>query len=77
MMLRIFLFAFVSLFALRATAQEFTTEADSDPKAKAVLDKLRNKYEAFKTLEADFSLEIEIPEQPVEVQKCWIDTGLA
>ena len=68
-MLRIFLFAFVSLFALRATAQEFTTEADSDPKAKAVLDKLRNKYEAFKTLEADFSLEIEIPEQPVEVQK--------
>lgn len=69
MMLRIFLFAFVSLFALRATAQEFTTEADSDPKAKAVLDKLRNKYEAFKTLEADFSLEIEIPEQPVEVQK--------
>lgn len=66
---RIFLFLFISFFALRATAQQFTTQADTDPKAKAVLEKLRNKYEAFKTLEIDFDLEIEIPEQPIEVQE--------
>lgn len=69
MMLRIFLFSFVSFLALRATAQQFSTEADSDPKAKVVMDKLRKKYEAYKTLEADFTLNIEIPEQPLESQK--------
>lgn len=61
--------SFFCLFTLRATTQQFTTQADNDPKAKSVLEKLRNKYEAFKTLEVDFDLEIEIPEQPIEVQK--------
>lgn len=41
----------------------------SDPATKAVLDKMRAKYEAYKTLEADFSLVIEMPEQPKETQK--------
>ena len=40
----------------------------SDPAAKAILEKLRNKYEAYKTVEADFQLIIEIPEEDKEVQ---------
>ncbi len=43
--------------------------ADSDPQAKAILDKLRTKYESLQSVEAAFSLIIEIPEQPKEVQK--------
>ena len=54
-----------------ATAQsgDFTSKADSDPKAKAILDKLRKKYEAYPSLEAEFSMAIEIPEQPKALQK--------
>ena len=69
MMLRIFLLSFVFFFALRATAQQYTTQDESDPRAKSALDKLRKKYEAFNTLEVRFSLEIEIPEQPTQTQK--------
>lgn len=41
----------------------------SDPEAKAVLEKMRSKYEAYGTLEAEFSLEIEVPQQPTQTQK--------
>ena len=41
----------------------------SDPEAKAVLEKMRKKYEAYSILEADFSLEIEVPQQPKQTQK--------
>lgn len=50
-----------------AQSGEFTRET-SDPAAKAILEKLRNKYEAYKTVEADFQLTIEIPEEAKEVQ---------
>jgi outer membrane lipoprotein carrier protein len=43
--------------------------SENDPKAKSVLDKMKKKYEAFKTLEVEFSLSIEIPEQPLTNQK--------
>lgn len=52
-----------------AVAQQYTSATESDPQAKAVLDKLRKKYEGFKTLEVEFALDIELPEQPVETQK--------
>lgn len=54
-----FLFVNVSLAQVSET---------SDPAAKAILEKLRNKYEAYKTVEADFNLTIEIPEEDKEVQ---------
>lgn len=54
---------------LPAQDTQYTSAADSDPEAKAVLDKLRQKYDAYNTLQADFSLKIELPEQPPEVQK--------
>lgn len=34
-----------------------------DPQAKAVFEKVRNRYEAYKTLQVNFSVEIEIPQQ--------------
>lgn len=43
--------------------------AQNDPKAKAALDRMRKKYEAYQSLEGEFNLTIEIPEQPKEVQK--------
>lgn len=41
----------------------------SDPAAKSLLDRLRKKYEGYKTLEMEFSLQIEVPGQPTENQK--------
>jgi outer membrane lipoprotein-sorting protein len=60
---------FFSLFSLHADGQHFTKTADNDPKAKAVLEKMRKKYETYKSLEAEFTLTIEFPEQPIKNQK--------
>lgn len=63
---RLFVF-FGCLFLLSVAAAAQTVE-QSDPAAKAILEKLRTKYETFKTVEADFKLIIEIPEEDQEVQ---------
>ena len=62
-------FFFCFLFATTASAQsaQFAKET-SDPAARAILEKLRTKYEAYKSVEADFKLTIEIPEEEEEVQ---------
>ncbi len=60
-------FAFLITNISLAQSGEFTKET-SDPAAKAILEKLRTKYEAYKTVEADFKLIIEIPEEDKEVQ---------
>ncbi|MBL7783186.1 MAG: outer membrane lipoprotein carrier protein LolA [Saprospiraceae bacterium] len=52
-----------------AYAQSASKPEKNDPEAKKVLDKIRKKYEAYKTLEASFNLSIEVPGQPKEVQK--------
>lgn len=59
------------LFATIASAQSPALPAaeKSDPEAKKVLDKVRKKYAGYKTVEAAFSLTIEVPNQPREVQK--------
>lgn len=49
-------------------AQDYTKREDSDPEARKILDQVRQKYEAYTSMEATFALEIEIPEQPKEVQ---------
>ncbi len=41
----------------------------SDPEAKVILDKTKALYESFKTMEADFTLTIEVPLEDKEVQK--------
>lgn len=53
---------------LSAQNNQYTSAADSDPEAKAILDKLRKKYDAYQSLEAQFRLEIALPEQPAETQ---------
>ena len=59
------------LIAICCTVSVFAqTEAEtSDPKAKAILKKMEAKYETYKTVGADFTLTIEIPEEEKEVQK--------
>ncbi len=51
-----------------AQKKDFTKVQDVDPEAQRVLDKVSKKYEAYKSIEATFSLEIEIPEEPVDKQ---------
>ena len=69
-MKNIFLFVFALLFSTLGIAQsaQFVTET-SDPAAKAVLEKLRKKYETYQSVEADFNLIIEIPEEEKDIQK--------
>ncbi len=61
----------LTLLAFASAAQEntFTKASDADPAAKAVLDAVKAKYESYRSLEVQFSLLIEIPEEPEEVQK--------
>lgn len=63
-------FALVTLFSLQSSVAQTTVPAEkNDPAAKKILDKIRKKYEAYKTVEAAFSLTIEVPTQAKEVQK--------
>ena len=59
------------LFSASSFAQEnqYLTTADSDPAALQLLNKLKTKYESFDNMKMDFSLEIEIPEEEMLVQK--------
>jgi outer membrane lipoprotein-sorting protein len=65
--------AFLTLMALVtitfAQTNQYTNASQSDPAAKALLDKVQKKYKAYKTIQADFTLKIEIPEEAEEVQK--------
>ncbi len=64
----------ISLLSINAFAQvkstkDYTKASDSDPKAKVILDKVRKKYEGYKSMEAAFTLDLEFPEQPKQTQK--------
>ena len=59
----------LSAFSLLSFAQNFNSATESDPEAKAILEKIKQKYKSYNSLEATFTLDIEIPEQTVEVQK--------
>lgn len=50
-------------------AQDYTSVNDSDPAARKILNQVRAKYEAFSSIEADFALEIQFPEQEKEIQE--------
>lgn len=54
---------------LQAQDKQYTESQDSDPEAIALIKKLRNKYDAYKTMEADFRLDILIPGQKLESQQ--------
>ncbi len=64
-----FLLVIISYSAMLAQKQPVAAKKEvSDPEAKAVLEKMRKKYEAYSTTEVDFSLEIEVPQQPKQTQ---------
>ncbi len=64
------LFPLLTLFSLTAALAQAPAPAEkSDPAAKKILDKIRKKYEGYKTIEAAFTLTIEVQGQPKEVQK--------
>lgn len=50
------------------TKRDFSDASHSDPEATKVLDKVNKKYQAYKSITATFTLEIEIPEEPIDKQ---------
>lgn len=54
---------------LMAQPSQYTSAADSDAEAVALVKNLRAKYDGYTTLEAAFRLEISLPGQPLESQK--------
>jgi len=71
--MKAFAFTIVSLLFLTLSASgqntQYTSAAESDPAALAILQQLRQKYDGYSSFQADYSLTIELPEQPAEVQK--------
>jgi len=55
--------------SVSAQVQTMTSPDESDPKAKALLDQIRQRFESYNSLAADFTLDITFPEQPTETQK--------
>ena len=59
----LFLLVSISFSAFAQTRDAYTKAEESDPQAKAILEKLSAKYDTYKTLEVKFSIDIQIPEQ--------------
>lgn len=51
------------------TINQMVSPSDSDPEAKLMLDKMRDKYQNYKSIQANFDLALAFPNQPVENQK--------
>jgi outer membrane lipoprotein carrier protein len=69
-MLRLVSIVLIGFFASTNVFSQTKAQSEkSDPEAKKVLDKVRTKYESYKAISADFSLAIELPGQPKQVQK--------
>jgi outer membrane lipoprotein carrier protein len=67
-LLAVFLLGTLNVFA-QSGAPKVAPKEENDPAAKTLLDKVRKKYEAYKSLEMSFSLQLEVPSQPTETQK--------
>lgn len=55
--------------AAYAQKNTFSSSQDSDPVAKALLDKVRQKYTSYQSLTAEFAVDMEFPDTPKESQK--------
>ena len=72
------LIASLTILCLPLIAQDklYTSAADSDPEAKAILDELHARFENYNAVEASFLLEIKIPEElPIEQRGKVIRSG--
>lgn len=58
-------------FSIASFAQnnQFVTAADSDPASTKVLEAMKNQYLGYTSVEAAFTLTIEMPEEDAEIQK--------
>ena len=67
----LFFLPLLLLFSAPAAAQnkQYTAAQDNDPEAKQLLETIRKKYDAYRTLTADFRLELAFPNQPLETQR--------
>ena len=63
------LIAFLGIQSGILAQNNFTKQQDSDPEAQALLDKLKKEYTSYQSVEADFTLNIEIPEEEEIIQK--------
>ncbi len=64
-----FLLVFSIQFVTAQSSLQYVESSESDPEATAVLKKLKEKYDAFQAIEAEFALTIEFPEELPEVQQ--------
>ncbi|MFK7810476.1 MAG: outer membrane lipoprotein carrier protein LolA [Saprospiraceae bacterium] len=65
-----FLFCLIaSLITSISFAQTSTFTDGSDPAAKAILEKIKNEYQSYSSMEIDFTLTIAFPEEKEEIQK--------
>lgn len=64
-----FIFCLFSGLFAQEIPKEALYEDKSDPEAKVILDKVSQKYEAYKSIEIEFDMTVEIPEEEVVVQK--------
>lgn len=62
-----FLILCFSFSVLQLNAQNNVEK--SDPKATSLLNKLKNQYNSYKTIQADFSVVTEVPEKPKDTKK--------
>ncbi|MBX2877316.1 MAG: outer membrane lipoprotein carrier protein LolA [Saprospiraceae bacterium] len=64
-------FTLLLCFGLSLSAQnnDYSKAGDSDPAAKSILDKLRNKYNGYQALEADFTMIMELADMPKVTEK--------
>jgi outer membrane lipoprotein carrier protein len=60
---------FLVFIGFQAFAQATAKTAGADAQAKTLLDKVKKQYDGYKSLETDFSLVIEFPEQEKETKK--------
>lgn len=73
--MQFFRLLFVSCFSLLCALplsgqnKQYTSTSDSDAAAKQLLEAIREKYDGFQTLTADFRLELAFPNQPLETQR--------
>lgn len=59
----------LAIFMTTAFAQNSIGIDANDPKAKAILDQIKQQYESYTSLDVNFTLTIEFPEEEPEVQK--------
>lgn len=67
--LLIYFIANILAFPIVAQDNQFTEPGDSDPVATAILEKIKNEYQSFSSMEIEFTLTIAFPEEAEEIQK--------